>query len=460
MKKLYILLLLLTVSGITGCKKKFLEVQPEFLFPAEFAVTSLADLERVDIAMLNAIQDGSLYGGGLIANSEMMADFVETDPISDFSLNQLRTRSLNSFNGQAGGLWNAGYKAINIANIILDRLPEFEAEDAAIAAKLRGEALFVRAICHFELVRMFAQPAGFTGGNNHVGIPIRDFPGSVTEGQNIARSTVAEVYDFIITDLMAADLLLPEDKSQPVSRFAAQAFLAKAYFQLKNYPNAETWSSAVIESGKFSLDSTVKIPFELSGNSWGDEMIFQIINVDEDVVNGDIGRFRGNDNSLYKIDPDLTTILEAGEINGDERTMLNFVQLASFLPWWTNKWSNSNANVPVVRLAEMYLIRAESRLENGAAHTDIRADYNMTRVRANLLADTTSTSTAVMRAIIDAERAIELAYEGDRFHDLKRKQLDFHTDAGIFPWNDPKLVYPIPQQEVEENDAMVQNTGY
>ena len=182
------LIILLSIS-LFSCEKK-LEIVPDYKFPAELATSNLDSLEKITNGTFNQLQSGNLFGGGLIANSELLADNWDAPPISSFSLNQLRTREMNAYNGEATGLWNDGYRAINMANIVLHHLPEHQEQDIEKAKLLEGECLFIRAICHFEMLRMFSQTAGFTSDNSHLGIPIRLTKGSATEEQNNPRNTI------------------------------------------------------------------------------------------------------------------------------------------------------------------------------------------------------------------------------------------------------------------------------
>ena len=197
MKKIIIIL---SYILLYSCEKQ-LEIVPDYKFPAELATSNLDSLEKITNGTFNQLQSSNLYGGGLIANSELLADNWNAEPISNFSLNQLRTREMNAYNGEANGLWNDGYRAINMVNIVLDHLPEHQDQDIEKAILLEGECLFIRAICHFEMLRMFSQPAGFTNDNSHLGIPIRVSVGSATEEQNTPRASVEQVYNQIIDDL-------------------------------------------------------------------------------------------------------------------------------------------------------------------------------------------------------------------------------------------------------------------
>lgn len=151
-------ILIIVFFLVYGCDN-YLEVIPEYKLPAESATSHIDSLQKITVGAFNQLQSGNLYGGGLIANSELLSDNWNASPISDFSLNQLRTRDMNTYNGIANGLWSDGYRAINMANIVLEFLPIHEDQNQTLANILRGECLFIRAVCHFEMLRMFALPA-------------------------------------------------------------------------------------------------------------------------------------------------------------------------------------------------------------------------------------------------------------------------------------------------------------
>jgi hypothetical protein len=121
---------------------------------------------------------------------------------------------------------------------------------------------------------------------------------------------------------------------------------------------------------------------------------------------------------------------------------------------YSGKWVDFGANIPVIRLAEMHLIRAECNFRLGSATGAAPiADINAIRARAGapLLDATKLTLDDILR-----ERQLELAFEGVRIHDIKRLK----QSTGTFAWNAPKLVLPIPKRERDANDALTQNEGY
>ena len=448
MKKTF---LIIAIFLFFGCDK-YLEVIPEYKLPTEFATSHIDSLQKITVGAFNQLQSGNLYGGGLIANSELLSDNWNASPISDFSLNQIRTRDMNTYNGAANGLWSDGYRAINMANIVLEFLPIYQDQNQVLANLLKGECLFIRAVCHFEMLRMFALPANYTSDNSHLGIPIRLSPGSANEEQNNQRSTVEEVYQQIIYDLQQSVNFLPEDKLTRVSKWATMAFLSKIYFQKNDFSNCISWSDQIINSGQFNLNTTVNEIYNLSGWSFSDETIFQIINIPEDNSNGTLtGRLKSNSVTYSSSFSDAIS-------NQDDFRITNLYTFLS-VPY-LKKYSNTAMNITVVRLSEILLSRAECKLMLDYPHESVFEDLNLVRERAGLPSDDTCDDHDELLNLIRQERNVELGFEGDRFHEVKRYQGTFESELGTFEWNDPKLVYPIPQQEMDQNENMVQNPTY
>ena len=473
-KKLIIALFGSAVLSITSCKK-FLEITPQQQFTSTIATSSLDGLAKTTTGAFNQLQSGNLYGGGIIANSEFMADFINAGPISDYSLNQFRARQLDANNSQSGGTWGDAYRAIYIANVVLQALPNFESQNPTLVQTLRGECLFIRGAMHFELLRLFAQPSGFSSDDSHLGVPIVLAPGDITHGQNTPRSTVAQCYAQIVSDLDSAATLLPAGNGNFASKAAAQAILTRVYFTEKKYQLAYNEATTVITtSGATMVDSLQLLYGTTTGvglNSYNSECLFQDISITGDLANGTCnGRFTWipfHPAPCY-MSAAFTPYYRADSASGGIRWRAGFrtgtTSGGSTGPrvYWCNKYSNGNSTVNVIRLAEMYLDRAEAGAQLGMSDATVRNDYNMIRTNRGLIADnTTSGSTALLNAV-RAERDMELAVEGDRLFEIKRRQISFTApETGeLFQWNSPALVFPIPLQEVRQNPNMVQNPGY
>lgn len=474
MKKIAVLSIMFLAITFTSCKK-YLDIQPIHTFGSNLAVTSLLGLQETTVGAFSQIQGGNLYGGGIILNSELLADYINpgTNILSNFSSSQEYTHQMNIYNSNAGGMWGDGYAAILTANTVLQYLPNFQSQDAATCNLLKGECLFIRAAMHFELCRMFAQPSGYTADDSHLGVPVRLTPGSSSTGQTTPRSTVAQVYAQVIADLQAAEALLPADNQaigSPdfVSKYGAEALLAKVYFSQHDYTNASIYASKVISVSSFALYDSLTTAYNLLGaenTTPTTEIIFQILNTAKsDPSSGNLhGNFSqapfGSTVPNFAMNTPFAAILQSAQAVGDQR--YSKLYRKSFGQYYSTKYATQYSNVPVVRLAEMYLTRAECEAQTGASDATVRADYNKTRIRAGLIADNSTSGKAALLAAIRAERDLELAMEGDHFFEVKRRQGSFNTvGAGVLQWNDPTMIYPIPQQEVNENKNMVQNPGY
>ena len=112
-------------------------------------------------------------------------------------------------------------------------------------------------------------------------------------------------------------------------------------------------------------------------------------------------------------------------------------------------------NITILRLAEILLTRAECKVHLNYSFEDVREDYNLIRQRANYSIDTSSVTNEQLLTSIRRERCYELGFEGDRLHEIRRLQETFRTSVGNFEWDDPRLVYPIPQQEMDNNANMI-----
>ena len=269
----------------------------------------------------------------------------------------------------------------------------------------------------------------------------------ITESSFVSRATVEEVYEQILDDLTAAERLLPEDNDIFASLYAAKALLARVYLQMDRYADARDKANEVIESEEFELADTYAEAFNNDANS--SEDIFAIQVSAQDGSNNlnefySVPAFGGRDGDIEILDQHLALYDPA-----DERLDLFFTRSGST---YTGKFNNQFGIISVLRLAEMYLIRAEANARLG---TEVGAtpleDYNTIRERAGLPAAGSVTVEDILE-----ERRRELAFEGFKVHDIKRTQ----GTVGSLPYDDPRLVFPIPGREIVVNPNLVQNPGY
>ena len=330
---------------------------------------------------------------------------------------------------------------------------------------------------HFELLRLFAQPSGYTSDDSHLGVPIVLVPGDITHGQTIPRSTVAQCYAQITTDLDSAIANLPAADPVFVSKTGAQAFLTRVYFTQNKFQQAYDMATTVVGNAGPTTDSAGLVALYGENVSAGgtsatnSETLFQCLGVNGDYVNGTCwGRFTWipfHPAPCYMASA-FTPYYRADSASGGFRWKLGFrtgtVSGGSTggRVYWCNKYSSKYSSITVIRLAEIYLDRAECAAQLGMSDGSVRNDLNMIRTNRGLIADNSTSGAQALINAVRAERDMELAVEGDRFFEIKRRKISFTApETGeLFQWNSPALVWPIPLQEVRQNPNMVQNPGY
>ncbi|WP_332369046.1 RagB/SusD family nutrient uptake outer membrane protein [Spirosoma telluris] len=178
------------------------------------------------------------------------------------------------------------------------------------------------------------------------------------------------------------------------------------------------------------------------------EIIFKIIVTDQDGAN-DMNTFYASSLNQGRGDVRVQTKFRQLYATGDTRgTFFNTAGQNTF----TSKFNDQYGDVPVVRLAEMYLVRAEANLRLGTTvGATPLADVNLIRSRAKA----TPLTTVDLAAIL-LERRLELAFEGQQLADIKRTA----GTVGTVAYNANNLVLPIPQREIDTNKKLVQNPGY
>lgn len=484
---------------LTGGCEKVLNTEPKQSIDGDKAITTAADVNNLLTAAYEGIKGtntGEMFGGTFNTFAELLAldlDAPDARFRGTFStLKDAQAKALTSFDADATNTWIRAYDVINIINQVLDHLDLIS--DSGEKDRVKGEALGIRGTLYFELTRFWGlQFENSAADQTNPGVPIILTPTyTANDAVNVARSSVKACYDRAIQDLTDSKTLLSSlgKNNDWFSTYAASAMLSRIYLQQGKYELAATEANEVIESGMFALAATPLEAFNRDGIS--SEYVFAIkqsatSNAGESnsgiatfyaSLNGTgRGDIRIQSRHLLKYIPDTTA---TGEIvNEDLRGLTDPLELPNGETNWnatikdvkkmfyvgvgngsgniyTSKWGDARANIAVVRLAEMYLTRAEGNFESGAAQVGPNTptdDINVIRNRAGL----DNLVIPVDRERIRNERYLELCWEGFRLHDLRRWKLDIMS--GI-PYDAPELVLPIPHREMIVNTLLVQNPGY
>ncbi|MEO6169058.1 MAG: RagB/SusD family nutrient uptake outer membrane protein [Chitinophagales bacterium] len=409
------------------------------------ALSSDESVKQVLIGAYDQLSADGLFGGNLMRNSELYAGEGEIVFVGTFvSPREIFNRQILVTNFDVEEFWEDAFNCINICNNVLSGLAVVNEADRE---QVEGEAKCLRGWMYFELARFFGQQYEPGQANNQLAVPIVLSPTIVVdESSTPSRNTVEECYTQAINDLTEAENLLPESNDVYADKMIAAAVLARIYLQKGDYENARDAADRVIASGNYSLIAAYKDEFNQEENT--NEDIFAIQISEQDGENS-MNEFFATASNGGRRD----ILIEEAHIalypTGDAREALFYTNQGDYI---SGKWKNQYANIPIIRLGEMYLLRAESnqRLGTavGAAPLD---DYNMIRSRAGLDAAASVTLDDILY-----ERRLELAHEGFKYHDVKR----LHGVVGTMPYNDDKMIYPVPQREIEVNKNLVQNPGY
>jgi hypothetical protein len=451
MKK-QIIILTAAVLFVGSCGKK-LDILPTQSVEEEVVLSTDQGVKNLLNGAYDMISSGAVYGGDLFLYSELMASDGELRWEGTFNQpREIWRKDILTTNSYVRDSWLNSYRAINAANNIISALEVVNEDDRA---RVEGEALFIRGSMLFELVKFFAQP--YTAGNagSSPGIPIILEP---TRTDNVStarpRNTVQEVYTQVIDDLTQSIALLEPVgyNDEYANAAAAAAQLSRVYLQMENFTGARDLANSAInlaEDMGFDLAGAYPSLFNNSANS--SEDIFAIQVSANDGANDmhlfwSIPAFGGRDGDVAILGKHLNLYEE-----DDLRLNLFYEDDAETVR--SGKWQLQYRNLPIFRLSELYLTRAETNFRLGTSIGATPAsDIAAIRGRAGLDAPVTLTLPLIL-----AERKLELAHEGHALHDLKR----LRGSADGFTYNDPKMVLPIPQREVDAGKGILdQNDGY
>ncbi len=446
-------------SLVASCNKQ-LETDPQQSIDASTAIATPQDVEAAVVGAYAILAGGQLYGTNLI----MLADLQASEGMCTWrgtfqGQRQVSLHNMTRDNSEASRTWIAAYRAINMANIVLDKISMVT--DPAQKNKLEGEALFIRGAMHFELARFYGKPWGATASNDGLAIVVKT-NATYTEEAVSARGTVAQAYAQAITDLTAAASKLPASNGVRADKYVATAFLARLYLQQGDYAKARDAANTVIQSGNYSMNADLLEAFT-EDNS--DEVIFEIeqdVQNNAGTANDGMATFYASMPGIGRADVRIDQAFVDSYAAADERRVWYYTGTGA-RPGnqYTFKWNSFSQNLPIIRLAEMYLIRAECNLRLGVAVGDTPAN-DLAKVRNPARVGLAVIAAPTLNDILN-ERIFELAFEGVRVHDVKRlkQTLVNPTSGATITWDNNLMVFPIPQREVDASSGVItQNTGY
>lgn len=467
--KLRVIAIIITLTVFNSCSKDFLDrSNPQSVSLFE-TINDYASLSAAANGAYVPFKSTNYYNRTFMLVPDLLGDNVFVSRSNGGRYLDQDNFAISSGDGYVSGAWSSMYQVIVNATLTIQGGATLELTPPVY--QLLGEMYAIRALAHFDLVRFFAQPYNFTADASHPGVPvIQEVKAEIISPE---RATVKEVYNHIISDLQQAIALMNVPVKQgKFTPTAARALLAKVYLYMEDWENAEKYASEAI-AGPYNL-----LTRNAYVNSWNStfsaESLFEVVNLqtDNSGVNS-LGYFyEQNGYGEGLATEDLYNIYEQNDIRRSliqvgERIHSNVVFESP--AYFVRKYPRlTYDNIKVLRLSEVYLIRAEARAELGKTDPSktslAQADVNTIAKRADPgAADITVTGDALVERIL-LERRKELAFEGNRFFDLTRRKQDVRhirsQGIRVITYPNNRLIMPIPLREINYNKNMVQNPGW
>ena len=440
MKKLFILII--TLLPLASCD--VLNVESQSAIPEDKAIKDKKGIEKGILGAYTAFQELGYYGRSQLIFSDLAADNLEHAPEGTAqNYAQIDNNVVLPENDAVYDIWAGAYEGINIANTIINKIPGMSDMTDAEKTQALAELYFIRALNHFNLLNWFGA------------IPIKTVATDVSTDVNVARDPVSKVYDQIIADLTFAETNLGTGSTKArASKYAATALLARVYLYKGDYANAVSKATDVIDNGDYDLLKDYATVFT-------DESAESIFEIDFTELNRNrIAEYNFPKSLKGRREVGPTASVLAAYESGDDRyaKSIAFEGTAAY-PIKYDDLSLGADNVIVLRLAEMYLIRAEAEAKLEGDVGAIQGDINEVRSRAKL-GDISDSSYAGLLAIIEHERRVEFAFEGQRWFDLVRTGRAVEVLQNLDSEN--QTLWPIPLSEIlaNKNPGMSQNPGY
>lgn len=447
-----IALYLLILISLEGCKK-ILEIdKPIDKITSDIVFSNDATANLAVTGLYNRMMENNSYisSGAMTIYCGLASDeFVNTTSGTDdeFSTNSISTS--NSIVEQ--NFWASAYTLIYHTNAIIEGLNKSAGVSMQMKRQLNGEAKFARGFIYFNLVNIFGDVPLILSTN-------------YKENASAPRTSISLVYDQIIQDIIDATSALPEsystnDKLRP-TKWTAYAFLSRLYLYKKDWSNAISTTSLVLNSGQFNLTNNIDEVFKQTSP----ETIWQLNPVIVSINTWDGNMFIPGTGSIpnYAITSGLLSIFEPTDLRQASWIQsMNVGGINYAYPYKYKVRSGTGDEYYIVfRLAEQYLIRSEAyaHLNNTVASQN---DINVIRQRAGISATTANTTSDLLLTVEEERRREYFAEWGFRWLDLKRTDRANSILSASKPnWQPTDVLFPIPISEIRKNNSLTQNAGY
>jgi hypothetical protein len=433
----------IVLLSITSCKK-FLEETPNNALPTETAITDAGTARAAIIGAYDRLQE--YYAASYPTLGTITTDNVVFNGTLSQYL-QLDQNAIPTDNVITVAAYQGIYRAINSANSVIAYVPAVNDPTLSNAEKDRilGEAYFIRALSYFDLARGWG------------GVQIELEPTTSLDGlKGIKRSTLDQTYDQVLADLVRAEALLPEDATtrNRAQKSTVFALRARLHLYREQWADAENYATQVINNPKFALVKPYNAFFTAPFQST--ESVLELAFSPNDRNTFWNLWYPSSAGGQYTLKPSEALVSKLNDplVGGSRKSLIAGTGNAVYGVLY-NTAGTSTDPAYLIRISELYLIRAEARAHLGKL-TEAAADLNTIRLRAEVPPTQASTQAALLLAI-EAENAVEFAFEAHRWFDLTRTG---RAEAVLGLSNRNFWLFPLPLSDVQSDPDLTQNPGY
>ena len=480
MKKVGMFILVMTT--LFSCNSDFLNTVPKTSVAEDAAYGTPAKLLAQVNNLYGQLQNASFYGGRFIVFNEQRADEFGQNDGNAATGSAVWQQSVSSTNDFVNNVWGAGYTAINASNILISKLNNTTEVSDSIAKLYSAEAKFVRALSYLSLIQTYSKP--YNLDKSGLGLPLRLTPITSSGFNDLARSSVGEIYTQILKDLNEAETGLPTAYSTALlntsraKKSTAIALKTRVYLIQGDYQNVVKESQKLVSAtapyhySAGSLTHKLEANFAtiFGGSYTGSEAIFSIpfANTTTETPPSQ-SALAFNYLSQPIIFLATAGISSNSALNSSADARASLISTNSARQKVLRKFAITTAPfrdyVPIIRYAEILLNYAEAAASNNDLIT-ATALLKSVRNRSNptyIFTDSDINSKENIINTILTERRIELLGEGFRLFDLQRKLQILPAKTGsigtapLVLLTASNYIWPIPSGEISTNKLMVAN---
>lgn len=461
------------LAGVSSCKKSDLDTIPETVISSANVFETPQRIEGLVNGIYKGLKAASLYGGRILLYEDVRGeDFINLTS-NTYTGYESWSNSYNSGSNDMANLWSAGYTTINLANILIDGLDKNkDVITAEQSAKYVGEARFLRALAYYSLVTAYARPYNENNGSSP-GLPLRLLAETGTANNDLARSTVAQIYTQILADLDAAETALPDSYTTALLNTTRAHKSTAIALKTRVYLNMNQFAKVIEEAKKLAPQTAAPFSTLTGVKHVLQPGILTIFDADYTTAESILSMpmtlldsYTGQSAIAYIYNTNVEYYLNPNGILGDAQWRAGDVrrQLTRALSGkqYFKKYAKPSPfldYIPVIRYAEVLLNYAEAAAKVGdlALSRQLLQAVHVRSDASYVFADDAVSTSASLVSTIWKERRIELLGEGFRSNDLLRNLLPIPA-KGDSNLQTPEVVpsaanyiFPVPNTELSTN---------